>query len=44
MKYLDCSLKYVGQTGRMFKVRYKEHIHAIEVIIVIPDTQIIYTY
>jgi hypothetical protein len=22
-------LKYVGQTGRTFKARYKEHIHAI---------------
>jgi hypothetical protein len=29
MKCLDCPLKYVGQTGRMFSVRYKEHIHAI---------------
>jgi hypothetical protein len=29
MKCLDCPLKYVSQTGRIFKVRYKEHIHAI---------------
>jgi hypothetical protein len=29
MKYLDCPLKYIGQTGRTFNVRYKEHIHAI---------------
>jgi hypothetical protein len=29
MKCLDCPLKYVGQTGRMFNVRYKGHIHAI---------------
>jgi hypothetical protein len=25
----ECPLKYVGQTGRTFKVRYKEHIQAI---------------
>jgi hypothetical protein len=29
MKCLDYPLKYIGQTGRTFKVRYKEHIHAI---------------
>jgi hypothetical protein len=29
MKCLDCPLKYVGQTGRTFNTRYKEHIHAI---------------
>jgi hypothetical protein len=29
MKCLDCPLKYVGQTGRTFRVRYKEHNHAI---------------
>jgi hypothetical protein len=29
MKCLDCPLKYVGQTGRMFNVRYKEDIHAV---------------
>jgi hypothetical protein len=29
MKCLDCPLKYIGQTGRMFEVRYKEYIHAI---------------
>jgi hypothetical protein len=29
MKCLDCPLKYTGQTGRTFIVRYKEHIHAI---------------
>jgi hypothetical protein len=29
MKCLDCPLKYVGQTGRTFNVRYKEHIHAL---------------
>jgi hypothetical protein len=29
MKCLDCPLKYVDQAGRMFSVRYKEHIHAI---------------
>jgi hypothetical protein len=27
LKCLDCPLKYVGQTGRTFKTRYKEHIH-----------------
>jgi hypothetical protein len=25
----NCHLKYIGQTGRNFKTRYKEHIHAI---------------
>ena len=30
MKCLDCPLKYVGQTGRTFKIRYKEHIHDIK--------------
>jgi hypothetical protein len=29
MKYLDCSLKYLGQTGRTFHTRYREHIQAI---------------
>jgi hypothetical protein len=29
VKCLDCPLKYIGQTGRTFSVRYKEHIHAI---------------
>jgi hypothetical protein len=29
MKCLDCPLKYIGQTGRTFDIRYKEHIHAI---------------
>jgi hypothetical protein len=29
LKCLDCPLKYVGQTGRTFKTRYKEHIHDI---------------
>jgi hypothetical protein len=29
MKCLDCPLKYIGQTGRAFNIRYKEHIHAI---------------
>jgi hypothetical protein len=29
MKYLDCSLKYIGQTGRTLNIKYKEHIHAI---------------
>jgi hypothetical protein len=26
---LDCTLKYTGQTGRTFNIRYKEHIQAI---------------
>jgi hypothetical protein len=30
LKCNDCPLKYVGQTGRIFKVRYKEHIQAIK--------------
>jgi hypothetical protein len=25
----ECPLKYIGQTGRIFKLRYKEHINAI---------------
>jgi hypothetical protein len=29
MKCLDCPLKHIGQTGRTFHTRYKEHIHAI---------------
>jgi hypothetical protein len=29
MKCLDCPLKYIGQTGRTFNTRYKEHIHDI---------------
>jgi hypothetical protein len=29
MKCIDCPLRYIGQTGRTFKVRYKEHIQAI---------------
>jgi hypothetical protein len=29
MKCLDCPLKYIGQTGRTFNLRYKEHILAI---------------
>jgi hypothetical protein len=30
MKFLDCPLKYVGQTGRTFKTRYIEHIHDVK--------------
>jgi hypothetical protein len=29
MKCNSCQLKYVGQTDRNFRIRYKEHIHAI---------------
>jgi hypothetical protein len=29
MKCLDCPLKYIGRTGRIFHTRYKEHIKAI---------------
>jgi hypothetical protein len=29
MKFLVCPMKYVGQMGRTFNTRYKEHIHAI---------------
>jgi hypothetical protein len=29
MKYLDCPLKYIGQTNRSSYTRYKEHIQAI---------------
>jgi hypothetical protein len=29
MKCLDCPLKYIGQTGTSFNIRYKEHIQAI---------------
>jgi hypothetical protein len=26
---LNCPLKYIGQTGRTFNIRNKEHIHTI---------------
>jgi hypothetical protein len=29
LKCSSCQMKYVGQTGRNFRVRYREHIHAI---------------
>jgi hypothetical protein len=29
MKSIDCPLKYIGQTGRAFHTRYKDHIEAI---------------
>jgi hypothetical protein len=29
MKCLDCPMEYIGQTGRKFNTRYKEHIHDI---------------
>jgi ribosomal protein S25 len=29
LKCEGCQLKYIGQTGRNFKTRYREHIHAI---------------
>jgi hypothetical protein len=29
MKCMDCSLKYIGQTGWTFYTRYEEHIQAI---------------
>jgi hypothetical protein len=29
IKCNSCQLKYIGQTGRNFRTRYKEHIHAI---------------
>jgi hypothetical protein len=29
MRCMDCPLKYIGQTGRTFKTRYKEHIQLI---------------
>jgi hypothetical protein len=29
MKCLDCPMVYIGQTGRKFNTRYKEHIHDI---------------
>jgi hypothetical protein len=29
MKCLDCPLKYIGQTGRIFNTKYKEHMHDI---------------
>jgi hypothetical protein len=30
MKYISCPLKYIGQTGRPFDTRYKEHIRDIK--------------
>jgi hypothetical protein len=29
LKYMDCQKVYIGQTGRPFKIRYKEHITSI---------------
>jgi hypothetical protein len=29
IKYLDCPLLYVGQTGRFFQTRYKDHIRLV---------------
>jgi hypothetical protein len=29
LKCNSCQLKYIGQTGRNFRTRYREHIHAI---------------
>jgi hypothetical protein len=29
MKCNSCPLKYIGQTGRNFRTRFKEHIHLI---------------
>jgi hypothetical protein len=29
MKGIDCPLKYVNHTGRIFKMRCKEHVQAI---------------
>jgi hypothetical protein len=29
MRDIDCPLKYMGQTGRIFQTRYKEHIQGI---------------
>jgi hypothetical protein len=29
MKYLDCLLKYIGQTERKFHARYEKHIQGI---------------
>jgi hypothetical protein len=30
IKCLDCPLKYIGQMGRTFNIRYKEHVQAIK--------------
>jgi hypothetical protein len=30
MSCKECNLKYVGQTGRTFRTRYKEHIREIK--------------
>jgi hypothetical protein len=30
LKYNGCPLKYVGQTGRAFRTRFKEHIYNIK--------------
>jgi hypothetical protein len=42
IKCKDCSMKYVGQTERTFKIRYKEHINEIKVTTVTWDIQDIY--
>jgi hypothetical protein len=30
MKCMSCPMKYIGQTGRPFNIRYKEHIRDIK--------------
>jgi hypothetical protein len=30
MKFMECGGTYVGQTGRKFRVRYKEHVRDIK--------------
>jgi hypothetical protein len=43
MKCIDCLLKYIRQTGRIFHTTYKEHIKVIKIIIIIiQDTQATY--
>jgi hypothetical protein len=31
MKFLDCPIKYVGQTGRTFYTRYIQYIQAVRI-------------
>jgi hypothetical protein len=42
LKCLDCPLKYIGQTGRAFHTRHREHILAIKTIIATQGTQTTY--
>jgi hypothetical protein len=39
---MSCPMKYIGQTGRPFNTRYKEHIRDIKKKAATPDILAIY--